>query len=216
MKLGCVGCLFLVIGIIFFAAVAGGFLFLSGNIFEAPPFDAVEWSRGDASSAQSKLYELVQRDAGQSTRQDPVLLSEREANALAAQYLAQTGHLRFEPFGIRLTQGQFTLRGRTQLGSILQGPPFAQIRPYLPAAQLARPVWISARGYVALDQGAPGKNPGTARVVVSEFSLGRQPVGTWPFSIVMGPASPKLFRWSVPGTVRDIEIEDRRIVIRTR
>src|SRR5207249_2369004 len=89
MKMGCVGCLFLVIGIIFFAAVAGGFLFLSGNIFEAPPFDAVEWSRGDASSAQSKLYELVQRDAGQSTRQDPVLLSEREANALAAQYLAR-------------------------------------------------------------------------------------------------------------------------------
>ncbi len=194
MKMGCVGCLLLLVGIIFFATVAGGFLFLSGNIFEAPPFDAVEWSRGDASSAQSKLYELVQR----------------------AQYLAQTGHLRFEPFGIRLTQGQFTLRGRTQLGSILQGPPFGQIRPYLPAAQLARPVWISARGYVALDQGAPGKKPGTARVVVSEFSLGKQPVGTWPFSIVMGPASAKLFRWPVPGTVRDVEIEDRRIVIRTR
>ena len=48
------------------------------------------------------------------------------------------------------------------------------------------------------------------------FSLGRQPVGTWPFSIVMGPASTKLFRWPVPGTVRDVEIEDRRIVIRTR
>ena len=216
MKMGCVGCLFIVIGIIFFAAVAGGFLFLSGNIFEAPPFAAVEWSRGDASSAQSKLYELVQRDAGQSTRQDPVLLSEQEANALAAQYLAQTGHLRFEPFGIRLTQGQFTLRGRTQLGSILQGPPFAQIRPYLPAAQLARPVWISARGYIALDQGAPGRKPGNARVVVSEFTLGKQPVGTWPFSIVMGPASAKLFHWPVPGTVRDVEIEERRIVIRTR
>lgn len=216
MKMGCVGCLVLLMGILFFAAVAGGFLFLSGNIFEAPPFDAVEWSRGDAFSAQSKLYELVQRDAGQSTRQDPVLLSERETNALAAQYLAQTGHLRFEPFGIRLTQGQFTLRGRTQLGSILQGPPFAQIRPYLPAAQLARPVWISARGYIALDQGAPGRKPGTARVVVSEFSLGKQPVGTWPFSIVMGPASTKLFHWPVPGTVRDVEIEERRVVIRTR
>ena len=216
MKMGCVGCLLLLVGIIFFTAVAGGFLFLSGNIFEAPPFDAVEWSRGDASTAQSKLYELVQRDAGQSTRQDPVLLSEREANALAAQYLAQTGHLRFEPFAIRLTQGQFTLRGRIQLCSILHGPPFGQIRPYLPAAQLARPVWISARGYVALDQGAPGKNPGTGRVVVSEFSLGRQPVGTWPFSIVMGPASTKIFHWPVPGSVRDVEIEDHRIVIRTR
>jgi hypothetical protein len=216
MKMGCAGCLLLLIGIIFLAAVAGGFLFLSGNILEAPPFDAVEWSRGDAYSAQSKLYELVQRGAGQSTRQDPVILSEREANALAAQYLAETGHLRFEPFGIRVTQGQFSLRGRTQLGDILQGPPFAQLRPYLPAAQLTRPVWISVKGYIALDQGAPGMKPGTARVVVSEFSLGQQPVGTWPFSIVMGPASTKLFHWPVPGTVRDVEFEERRVVIRTR
>src|SRR6266567_1115667 len=173
MKMGCVGCLFIVIGIIFFAAVAGGFLFLSGNIFEAPPFDAVEWSRGDASSAQSKLYELVQRDAGQSTRQDPVLLSEREANALAAQYLAQTGHLRFEPFGIRLTQGQFTLRGRTQLGSILPEPPFAQIRPYLPAAQLARLLCIRASAYVALSQRSPRKSAGIARVAVPPLRPGR-------------------------------------------
>jgi len=216
MRMGCVGCLLLLIGIIFFAAVAGGFLFLSGNIFETPPIDAVEWSSGDASTAQSKLYELVQRDAGQSTRQDPVVLSEREVNALAARYLAQTGHLRFEPFSIRLTQGQFTLRGQTQLGSLLQGPPFAQLRPYLPPAQLTRPVWISARGYIALDQGAPGTAEGRARVVVSEFSLGKQPVGTWPFSIVMGPAGYKLFRWPVPGAVRDVEIEDRRVVIRSR
>ena len=53
-------------------------------------------------------------------------------------------------------------------------------------------------------------------MVVSEFTLGKQPVGTWPFSIVMGPASAKLFHWPVPGTVRDVEIEERRIVIRTR
>jgi hypothetical protein len=216
MKMGCIGCLLFIVGIIFLAAVAGGFLFLSGNIFEAPPFDAIEWSRGDASSAQSKLVELVRRDAGQSSRQDPVFLSEREANALAAQYLAQTAHLRFEPFGIRLSQGQFSLRGRTELGSLLQGPPFAQLRPYIPPGQLARPMWISARGYIALDQGVPGRRPGTARVVVSEFSLGKQPVGTWPVSIVMGPASTKLFHWPVPGTVRDVQIEDRRVVIRTR
>jgi chemotaxis protein MotA len=34
MKLGCAGCLVLTIGIMFLVVVAGGFLFLSGNIFE--------------------------------------------------------------------------------------------------------------------------------------------------------------------------------------
>jgi hypothetical protein len=216
MKLGCVGCLVVIVGLIFLLAVVGAFVFLSGNIFEAPPFEPLEWSRGDAFAAQSKLNEIVQRDAGHSSRQDSIILSEREVNALAAQYLAQTGNLRLEPFAVRLRPGQFVLKGRTTIGSLLQGPPFAQARPYLPQARLARPVWISATGYIALDQGAPGGNPGVARVVVTEFSLGQQPVGTWPFSIVMGPTGTRLFRWAVPGTLRDVEIEDRRVVIRTR
>ncbi len=216
MKLGCAGCLILIVGVIFLLVVGGAFVFLSGNIFEPPPFEPFEWSRGDAFGAQSKLYEIVQRDAGQSSRQDSIILTEREVNALAAQYLAQTGNLRLEPFAVRLRPGQFVLKGRTTLGSLLQGPPFAQARPYLPQAPLARPIWITATGYIAIDQGAPGGNPGIGRVVVTEFSLGQQPVGTWPFSIVMGPAGAKLFRWPVPGTLRDVEIEDRRVAIRTR
>jgi hypothetical protein len=52
----------------FLVVVAGGFLFLSGNIFEEPRFEGIEWSRVDASPALSKLAELVQRDAGRSGR----------------------------------------------------------------------------------------------------------------------------------------------------
>jgi hypothetical protein len=215
MKLGCVGCL-LLIGLIFLAMVSGGFLLLSGNIFEEPKFDALEWSRADASSARSRLAEIVQREAGHSGRQDPIFLSEREVNALVARHLAETVGLRFDPFAIKLVQGQFVLQGRTVVGNLLQGPPFAQLAPRLPAAQLNRPIWITARGYVAMEPGAPGGRPGRARVMLTEFTVGRQPVGTWPFSILMGPAGSGLLKWPVPGTVRDIEIEDRRVVIRTR
>ena len=215
MKLGCAGCLILVIGLMFLVVVSGGFLFLSGNIFEEPRLDALEWSRADASSAQSKLVEIVQRDAGHSGRQDPVLLSEREVTALVARHLAEAAGLRFEPFALRLTPGQFMLQGRTIVGDLLQGPPFAQLASQLPTAQLRRPIWITARGELSLNQGNPAGKPGRVLVTLTEFTLGKQPVGSWPFSIVMGPAGARLLRWPVPGSVRAIEIEDRRVLIRT-
>ena len=34
--------------------------------------------------------------------------------------------------------------------------------------------------------------------------------------IMMGPTGVGLLRWAVPGAVRDVEIEDKRLVIRTR
>ena len=199
----------------FLVVVAGGFLFLSGNIFEEPRFDGIEWSRVDASPALSKLAELVQRDAGHSGRQDPILLGEREVTALIARRLDETAGLKFDPLAVRLTPGQFVLQGRTVVGNLLQGPPFAQLAPQLPAAQLRRPIWITARGDISLDPGEPGGNPGQARLRLTEFTLGKQPVGTWPFSIVMGPAGSRLLTWPVPGSVRGIDIEDRRVVVRT-
>ena len=216
MKLGCAGCLVLVVVLTFIVALAGGFFFLSGNIFEEPHLETVDWSRADASSARATLREIILRDTGQSGRQDPVLLSEREINGLVARHLAETAGLRFDPFAIKLAQGQFQLQGRTVLRSLLQGPPFAQLAPYLPASQLNRPIWITVRGHVAVQPGEPGGKAGQARVVLTEFNLGKQPVGNWPFSAAMGSAGMGLLKWPVPGTVRDIDIEDRRVIIRTR
>jgi hypothetical protein len=216
MKLGCAGCLILGIAVTFLAVLAGGFIFLSGNIFEAPRFEALDWSPANASTARDKLHEIVQRDTGQSGRQDPISLTEREINALVARHLAETAGLRFHPFAIRLVQGQFLLQGRTVFRSLLQGPPFAQLAGYLQASQLDRPIWITVRGYIAVQPGEPGGKPGQARVVLTEFNLGRQPVGNWLFSAVMGSAGAGLLKWQVPGTLRDVDIEDRRVVIRTR
>ncbi len=216
MKLGCAGCLILIVVLTFLAVLVGGFFFLSGNIFAAPHFEVLDWSRSDASAARYRLHEITLRDTGQSGRQDPVLLNEREINALVARHLAETAGLRFDPFAMRLLQGQFLLQGRTVLRSLLQGPPFAQLAAYLPASQLDRSIWITVRGYVAVQPGVPGGKPGQARVVLTEFNLGRQPLGSWPFSAVMGSAGSGLLKWPVPGAVRDVDIEDRRVVIRTR
>jgi len=216
MKLGCAGCLILVIAVTFLAVLVGAFIFLSGNIFEAPRFEALDWSTANALTARDKLQEIVRRDTGQSRRQDPIILTEREVNALVARHLAETAGLRFHPFAMRLAQGQFLLQGRTVLRSLLQGPPFAQLAAYLPASQLDRPIWITVRGYIAVQPGEPGRRPGQARVVLTEFNLGMQPVGNRPFFAVMGSAGAGLLKWQVPGTLRDVDIEDRRVVIRAR
>jgi hypothetical protein len=216
MKMGCAGCLILIVVLIFLVTLVGGFLFLSGNIFGEPHFEALDWSRADASAARYRLHEIILRDTGQSGRQDPLILSEREINALVARHLTETAGLRFEPFAVRLVQGQFLLQGRTVLRSLLQGPPFAQLAAYLPASQLDRHIWITVRGYIAVQPGEPGGKLGRARVVLTEFNLGRQPVGSWPFSVVMGSAGSGLLNWPVPGAVRDVDIEERRVVIRTR
>src|SRR6266508_3370019 len=152
MKLGCAGCLILIVLLVFLAAVVGAFFVLSGNMFQEPRFEVLDWSRADVAATRSKLYEIAQRDAGQSGRQDPIILTEREVNAWLVRHLAETAGLRFDPFAVTLT----------------------------------------------------------------EFNLGKQPVGSWPFSVVMGPAGLGLLSWPVPGVVRDIDIADRRVVIETR
>src|SRR5262250_3125514 len=104
MRLGCFSCLFVTVGLMFLAIVAGGFLFLSGNILEDPRFEPLEWNRAEASTARARL--------------------------------AEVGGVKFEPFALRLTPGQFALQGRTVLGNLLQGPLFAQLASQVPAAQL--------------------------------------------------------------------------------
>jgi hypothetical protein len=70
--------------------------------------------------------------------------------------LVETSGIKFEPFALRLTPGQFVLQGRTVIGNLLQGPPFAQLASQLPATQLKRPIWITARGSITVDPGESG------------------------------------------------------------
>jgi len=215
MRLGCAGCLILVVLLTFIGGLVGGFVVLSGNMLEEPRFEVVAWSRSDASAARYKLREVALRETGQSGRQDPIIVSEREINALVASHLAEAAGLRFEPFSMRVFQGQFLLQGRTVLRSLLRGPPFAQLAAYLPASQLGRSIWITVRGSLAVQAGEPGRKPGQARVVLTEFNLGKQPIGIWPFSAVMGSTGAELLKWQVPGIVRDVDLEERRVVVRT-
>lgn len=213
MRVGCFGCFSLIVVILIVAIGAAGFIFLSANIFESPEVAATQFSRADGHTAQQKLFELVLRDSGRSSRQDPVVLTEREASALVSRHLTATADLPFSPLSVRFTKGQFELQGRTPARNLMQGPPFPLILPYLPGERLDRPIWVTLKGRVVLEQGA---GQPYARTELTEMALGKQPIGTWILYLALGQTGMRLRRLPVPGVVQDIQIEDGRAIIRTR
>src|SRR6266849_119982 len=89
MRLGCVGCFLLIVVVLVIAVLVGAILFLSVNIFGTPDVRPVSYSREDGYSAQQKLFEVALRQSGRSSRKDPIVLSEREANAFLSRHLAE-------------------------------------------------------------------------------------------------------------------------------
>jgi hypothetical protein len=214
-KPGCLGCgLLVVIVLAIGVAVAGG-LFLSVNIFLDPDVRPASFSKSDGFSAQNKLFEVVLRQMGRSARTDPIALTEREANAFLSRHLEEVAGLRLAPIVVRFTRNEVLVQGQTPLRNLLTGPPFAQLAPYVPGARLDQPVWVTVRGRIVVEPDAAG---GTrhGRVELTELALGKQPVSSILVWVMMGPVASGLLRWPVPAVVRAVEIEDGRVLIRTR
>lgn len=215
MRLGCFGCLALIVALVVIAVAALGIVFLSGNITNPPDVQPIRYSRADGHAAQQKLYELVLRQTGRSSRQDPVVITEPEANAFLANHL-EASDLPLNPLILRFEKGQVEVRGQTPLRNLLQGPPFAQILPYVSDSRLDRPLWITVKGRLVVE-GAGGEGSRSyGRVDLTEFALGRQELGTWLVSFMLGPTSKRLLRWQVPSVVREIQIQDGKAIVVTR
>jgi hypothetical protein len=216
MRFGCIGCLILIVALLVVVVAAAGFIFLSGNMGTPPEVQPTRFTRADGFSAQRKLYELVLRESGRSSRTEPVILSEAEVNAFLANHLAEAADLPFSPLIVRFAGGQLELRGQTVLRHLLQGPPFPQLMPYLPAARLDQTVWVTVRGRFLIDHPRSAGGRTYARLEVSEFALGKQPVGRWLLWLMLGPTGSKLLRFQVPTIVDSVQIDERRAVIRTQ
>jgi len=216
MRIGCFGCLSLTVIILVLVVAAAGFVFLSGNMSAAPEVSLTRFTRSDGFSAQQKLYEVVLRQSGRSHRQDAVVLTEQEVNAFLANHLAEAADLAFSPLSVKFTRGLIEVRGQTALRNLLQGAPFTQLLPYLPAEKLERPVWVTVKGRIVLEPGSAGTTRSYGKVDLAEFALGKQPVGTWLLPVMLGSTGGRLLRWQVPAVVQGITLEDGRAVISTR
>jgi hypothetical protein len=213
-KLGCFGCFVVVVGILALLVLAGGAIFLSTNIFGTPQVPSVSFSRSDGYAAQQKLYEIVQRQIGRSSRKDPISLTESEANAFLSRHLSE-GTVPLSPIVVKFKVDQFTVQGQTALRNLVQSPPFTYLLPYLPDKYLDHPVWVSIQGRIAIG-GRGEASERSADVTVTEFVLGRQPINPFFLYMLMGPSGAGLFRFRVPGVVEAVDIEAGRAIIRTR
>jgi hypothetical protein len=213
-RLGCFGCFFIVIGILALVVLVGGAVFLSLSLFGTPDVRSVAFSKADGYAAQQKLYEVVLRQAGRSGRKDSIILLEREANAFLSRHLAESAGIPLSPLIIRFEKGYVFAQGQTPLRNLFQGPPFAQLIPYVPDARLNQPAWVTIRATISVESGSGNTRYGN--VNVTEFELGRQHVGSFLLYVMMGPSGAGLFHWQVPSIVDSIQIEDGQAIIRTR
>ena len=215
MRLGCFGCLALIVLVLVVGVAALGVIFLSGNITTPPEnVQAGRFTRADGYSAQQKLYEVVLRQTGRSSRQDPVVITEQEANAFLSNHLAEEADLSFSPISVRFRDGQVEFRGQTPLRKLLQGPPIAQLLPYISDVRLDTPLWVTVKGRMVVEPAGRSERA-HARMDLSEFALGQQNLGTYLLSLMLGPTSSRIFRWQVPTNVQEIQVQEGKLTIVT-
>ena len=197
---------------------AAGLVFLLGGGFGVTVVTrALSWP-DQAPQAQSPsdagirvegvIAQLFLREAGLTTRQDPLVLAAEEVNAFLA------GHVEVRdspvwPVQVQIHPAEVEVGGVTTVGRLVEtwiGAPLAQV---LPGHVAARPVWISARGSVAV------ASPGRAEFVVHAAAIGRQGVPLALFWKVVG-GRPRSLLWRMPRVVERVEVQPGRIVIHTR
>jgi hypothetical protein len=217
MRLGCLGCLGLTILLLVSGlAVAALLFFLAGNLFGAPEVKVPAVSRPEGFAAQQKLLEIAARQAGRSSRREPVVLTEREINSFVANHLTDSARVPLDPIITRLTRGYFEVQGKTALRNLLQGAPFAWLAPYLPPARLETPVWITVRGTLSVEPAAPGSPRTVARLRFTDLTLGKQALPSSLVPYILGRTAPRLSEFPVPAVVEGAQIEDGRLIVRTR
>ena len=184
-------------GLILARALAGP------DVTGSPPNDP-----GAGVRLQSVLAQLLLREAGLSTRQDPLVLTAAEVNAFQAEHV-QVRDAPVWPVQVQIASDGVELSGVTTLGRLI----LAAVGPWsgalLPGSVRARPVWVAARGQVVVAAG------GRAEFRAHSGAIGRQPIPVALLWRVLG-GRPAALVWRMPRVVGQVDSEPGRLVIHTR
>lgn len=211
MRLGCVGCLFVVAVLIVGCLLAGMIgLLLASAIFATPDgLTRPDFTAQDGRLGQQKLAELLLRERGLSRARGPVIVSQRELNGFLAYHLEESEQIPLNLLTVRLVPGTLEIRGRTTLDQLFLGLPFSLLADYLPRSYIGQSIWVTVRGRIKQD-----RSRGWLEVL--DFALGKQPISPWILSWMLGRRGQRFFRWQMPASVDRIIIEEGRVVIMTR
>lgn len=157
---------------------------------------------------QSVLAQLLLREAGLSSRQDPLVLSAPAVNAFLS------GHVEVRdppvwPVRVQIDPEGVELGGLTTLGRLVEAGLGSTPGRVLPGPFGNLPVWVAVRGRITVAAA------GRAEFLAHSAMIGRQGVPVGVLWRVVGGRPPAL-TWRMPRIVDRIDIEPGRLVIHTR
>jgi hypothetical protein len=201
-RLGCVGCLATILGLL---VIVGGAVWGTALVLQDPYVQAVPSSPEDAARAQQKVFRLLTGSA-----REPVVLSEVEVNALLLHIVDPRDLPVDRPTVLLRADDVVELVGRVPVRRLIEESPLAPLSSVLPRTWLTRSLWmhLAAHGEFHRDPRAQ------LRFAVLRVTLGRQRVPTLALRLLFEPASLRFARVSLPDSVADVRIEAGRIVIR--
>ena len=215
MKLGCLGCLgVLILGVVL-ASLLAGILWAWVAIMREPDLIPSSPMRADPGAVGRRLAEVGLRESGRSARGEPLTFSEAEAAAFLAQYLGEAG-IRLSPVNVSFRSARMTTQGQLPLRALLQGPPLKWASGVVPRRGLDAPVWITFTATLRIDPAQGPRRARYAETMLVETEIGRLSVPGWLLTLMLGPRGASLLRWQVPAIVERVDMGDGKLTIRTR
>ncbi len=215
MKLGCLGCLSVLVVALSILALGGGALWVWGSAQATPPLLPASPLKADPAAVERRLGDLGFHSGGRATRVEPVVLSEPEVAAFLARYLEDAG-LRLSPVHTRLRTTEITVQGQIPLGALLQGAPVAWLSSVIPRRSLDAPVWITLAGTIGLEAASSPRRPRYAEATLIDSQVGRLSIPGWLLTMMAGSRGASMLRWQAPATVERLEVGNGKLTIRTR
>jgi hypothetical protein len=209
MKLGCAGCVSLVVGLAIVVLVLSLMLGISARMLAQPVTPPILTTPADGSRAQQKLFDLTRRRRGPA---ETVVITEAEVNALLSRHLVKARGVQLGAPSARLLGGdRIELTGYRPLGRILEEVSLSALGSLLPASWQERPVWLRIGAHIRIEE----RPPRHLQLNVDALVVGRQRVPALALRLILDPGGVGLLRWPLSSHIESVTIEPGRAVIRT-
>ncbi len=210
LRLGCFGCLTLLL----LVAVVGAVVWGTYQVMRPAEIAAPPTTAADGIRAQQKIFEIVRR-AG-SGRPHTVALSDREVNAFLSRHLGETADLPLRNLAVRLPgDGHAEIAGRLPLRQLLTAAPLSALVDVLPAEWLDRSVWLSIAARVTLEGGGGARARRFLHLDVQRFYIGRQRLPGVMLRMLLDPGALRLLHSPMPDAIEGLRIEPGRLVLQS-
>jgi hypothetical protein len=208
MKLGCSGCLGLLVVLALGALSAGATVVSARRMLAKPDVSTPPSTAADGTRAQRKLFDLARRRQASET----VALSEAEVNALLTRHLVEARGVRLAAPSVHLPgDDRVLLDAQSTVRRLLDEMSLGALADILPERWQGRPVWIHVGARVRIESGSRRH----LRMNVDEFAVGRQRLPAPFLRVLLDPGSAGLLQWSLPDHIERVGVQPGRVVIYT-